>query len=890
MNQSLFKKMGKCILNRAFVAISRIYPISGVLLFLFLFLQEANAQYPYLKTELKTNLVKITCLDDFEIEAKQVNWQFLRDSVQDLLFWKLQFVSPTNGYALASVWGAAGVQYLYKTTDGGKSWHLDPKLKQLYVNQIQFFGKDSIVLLAKKTSDWYVIERYRYFSKDAGQTWDSLRTNIPTEPVVTSFLNYRNGFGVDENNIFYTSADGGISWSARGEVAVGNKKKLLARNTDNIFLLNDNGLTQTRDGGKTWTKVQLPVEYGFTDLCMTSNIGFISGRMGRILKTEDGGQTWKIVNSKIFPQLSKIGMMSKDSVWAVGQLGTILYTSDGGVTWQQQYADNRNDLYELNIFDHKTIFAGGMYGVFSFHKPEILGNYKWGPANLILQTQSNLALALSANDEHFFVSAQDSKGNTYKDSLLVDIDPAGLFISSDSVADAGSRIRLHALTDAGTWTLQNEDFTMGVYHDVEQAGQDTLFVVGQCEDTGVMLKSTDNGKSWYHVTSKIEFRLDDIQFVNSKVAYACGYKGYLIKTIDGGGRWEKLNSPTEEHIKSISFLNENVGYIAADRGQVFKTTNGGQSWTKIILNYDFAMKILFLDEQKGFLLHNYSGFLKTLDGGETWQEVQHDKFFDVTDITFVNPDIGYATGGILSPFLYLKTIDGGRKWTEKIYPRWTQTTYQTISFKDEYSGFVFNQIGEVIFTGDGGQNWFILDTLKFNEPNTYGSYGFPVNAFKFVNKNTGIGVGNGQIVRYEFSPQIGYAWSPETKVEGKTTAHPNVPSYLAQTYTGSISRDLSCKNSAIVRLPQLNVYSPSISLSPVSIYPQPSSGQLFVKFSEFSDFEYVNIYSGSGILLYTRDIRGNSGIVEIHPELNSGIYILEIYGKKQKIRRKVSFL
>ena len=68
------------------------------------------------------------------------------------------------------------------------------------------------------------------------------------------------------------------------------------------------------------------------------------------------------------------------------------------------------------------------------------------------------------------------------------------------------------------------------------------------------MKSTDGGKNWFHVKQKIDLRIDDIEFVNSKVGYAGGYLGYLIKSVDGGDHWDKLKSPTNEDVKSISFV------------------------------------------------------------------------------------------------------------------------------------------------------------------------------------------------------------------------------------------------------------------------------------------------------------------------------------------------
>jgi len=864
--------------------------IIGSLLFLLCFQLTGicQIQYPYLRTELKTNCNKITCLDDFNVEAKQINWQLLDPDERDFTFLNLKYISPEKANALVWSFNAAGEKKFIQTTDGGKSWGYNKIIKYSYIYHMQMFGKDTIVLYGKRILNYntYDYQRYRYFSHNGGQSWDSIKTNLPTDQSLTFFISPKIAYCVVQNS-FYSSTDGGIYWEKQSEVSIGFKMDLYSPKINDVFLLNDNALYRSIDGGKKWLKIPLPYENGFTDLCMKGNIGYISSQMGRILKTEDGGETWEIANNKLFPRLSKIEMKGTDSVFVAGDRGTILFSADAGITWQEQYTDNREDLYEIQILDSENIYAAGILSIFKYHKTEVISDYQWEPKNLLISSQGNKITANATNDTWFRAMAKNSSGKTFSDSILIKISTPSIVISSDSTKDVTSRIRLHALTDAGTWSLSSE--VRDNYLDIEVISQDTFIIGGQNEEYGVILKSTDAGKNWFHVKQKIDLRIDDIEFVNSKVGYAGGYLGYLIKSVDGGEHWDKLKSPTNEDVKSISFVSPDTGYIAADRGQVYKTTDGGKTWKYHYLPYDFAFRIKFLDEQNGFLIHNYSGFLSTTDGGESWQSVPHDKFFDLMDITFVNKKVGYVSGGMLGPFLYLKTNDGGKTWMEKIFPRWTLTTYHTLRFTDENSGFVFNKIGEIIITGDGGQNWFVLDTLKYNDPYTHESYPFTINSFRFIDSNFAIGVGGGQIVRYEFSPRIKYKWLPDSKVSGGTTAHPLVPTYAAKTYNGYIFRDENCGVYDRIEIPLINASAKITDRPDLTIYPQPACDELFISSSQLSDFDFIKIFDINGVVQFSKEIKENNGLVKMKPELTPGIYVIEISGKEESTRRKIIF-
>ena len=62
--------------------------------------------------------------------------------------------------------------------------------------------------------------------------------------------------------------------------------------------------------------------------------GWLCGEWGTILKTEDGGATWKQQSSGVESTLFGIAMRDAQNGTAVGTDSVILRTEDGGATWK----------------------------------------------------------------------------------------------------------------------------------------------------------------------------------------------------------------------------------------------------------------------------------------------------------------------------------------------------------------------------------------------------------------------------------------------------------------------------------------------------------------------------------------------------------------------------
>lgn len=60
------------------------------------------------------------------------------------------------------------------------------------------------------------------------------------------------------------------------------------------------------------------------------------GEYGRIIVSDDEGQTWRQVESPVSVDLVSVWFVSEETGWATGHAGVVLHSADGGLTWNKQ--------------------------------------------------------------------------------------------------------------------------------------------------------------------------------------------------------------------------------------------------------------------------------------------------------------------------------------------------------------------------------------------------------------------------------------------------------------------------------------------------------------------------------------------------------------------------
>jgi photosystem II stability/assembly factor-like uncharacterized protein len=256
------------------------------------------------------------------------------------------------------------------------------------------------------------------------------------------------------------------------------------------------------------------------------------------------------------------------------------------------------------------------------------------------------------------------------------------FINKDTgwVIDGGSHKILYTNDGAKTWTIQSKDNLitfLGCYFLNTQVG----WISGWTSNGGKVLRTIDGGKNWLDSETKFpnNLALHNVYFMDKDTGWALG-NSVILKSTDGGKNWiEKLHfpQPSPAYITTLvylQFINTKIAYACGGIGLVYKTTDGGETWTKIPDPNPKALNMLhiiygmsFKNPLEGWA-YGEDVFHKTNDGGQTWlpfTDVSPSPIFDgetfsTQDITFTDSLNAWAT--TFTHYFY-NSKDGGKTWT-----------------------------------------------------------------------------------------------------------------------------------------------------------------------------------------------------------------------------------
>ncbi len=126
-----------------------------------------------------------------------------------------------------------------------------------------------------------------------------------------------------------------------------------------------NGLIiKSTDGGDSWKTQNSGVSKYLTSVYFTdANRGYAVGEHGTILKTKDGGTTWTLQAEITSKKLFSVYFPSTDRGYAVGAEGAILKTADTGKTWTVLTSGISSALFCVRFTDVNAGYATGGYGV-----------------------------------------------------------------------------------------------------------------------------------------------------------------------------------------------------------------------------------------------------------------------------------------------------------------------------------------------------------------------------------------------------------------------------------------------------------------------------------------------------------------------------------------------
>lgn len=320
-------------------------------------------------------------------------------------------------------------------------------------------------------------------------------------------------------------------------------------------------LLRTRDGGATWRMSRLARRaqvgaIGFWNRSAGCAVGFD----GDAWRTTTAGRTWlhRLTEQNSYTERVDLSLLPRANGWAViswvddrtehaGGGWTLFKTTDGGDGWSSVLRSPMGDVVLTDID-----FDSGMQGWAAGCQPVFGEDSDGNPVG------HNVALITSTSDGGATWPTRlgpSELGITQPVSHLWEIDFKGLrgwAVGDVSTSGIRSGLILRTRDGGANWTAKVLDGFWGIGR-VSMATASVGWAAAESEqwssrkDAGNrLLKTTNGGRTWRIQRLPGRLQAVDVEAISATTAYAVGYRGDLssggmiAKTTDGGAHWVRV--------------------------------------------------------------------------------------------------------------------------------------------------------------------------------------------------------------------------------------------------------------------------------------------------------------------------------------------------------------
>ncbi len=255
---------------------------------------------------------------------------------------------------------------------------------------------------------------------------------------------------------------------------------------------------------------------------------------GNILKTTDGGNTWKAQGENLNKALNRQYYASADSGFIVGMDGKIYKTTDAGNYWNLYQSPRYQPLHDVVMLTaQKALCCGG-------------DGYKTG----------------------YIYSTYDGGEHWSIDTFPMEF--RSLFFTDDETGFVAGYGVIFKTTDGGTeWQLTEAkgDFFQSVFFTSALTG----YAVGY---EGTILKTENGGDDWELLRNgnnilQETWHPGQITFRDATTGYIIGEKGCFLRTSDAGVTWQQVENAPKIDFHGI-YLTSSGGFLCGEGGKIFR--------------------------------------------------------------------------------------------------------------------------------------------------------------------------------------------------------------------------------------------------------------------------------------------------------------------------------
>lgn len=534
--------------------------------------------------------------------------------------------------AQGPLWRAGPERGLYKTTDGGRTWHKVLDISEhTGVNEVHFFPQNPDTLIAsayqRRRHVWTLInggpESAIYKSDDAGATWRKVMAGLPdvdkgrigmciapSDPeIVYAIVEATDGKGG-----VFRSTDRGETWEKRSDYMSTspqyyNELVCDPTNADHVYSL-DTFLHESWDGGRTFRRVSNTNRH-VDDHALwidPANPAFmLVGSDGGLYESFDRGQTWRHMHNLPVTQFYRVTVDNSSPFYYVyggtqdnNSVGGPSRTIDRiGIANEHWFVTQGGDGFETQVDpdDPNIVYSQAQYGVL------VRYDRRSGEAVDIQPREQPDEPGLRWNwDSPLLISPHNRKRLYFAANKLFRSDDQG-----------------------NSWRVLGGDLT-------RQLDRNQLPVMGRIQPADAVAKS--NSTSFYgNIVSLSESPLVE------GLIYVGTDDGLIQVTEDGGQNWRKIENfpdvPERTYVSCLraSLHDADTVYASFDNHKMgdfkpylLRSTDRGQTWGSIVSDVPPRDVIYAIAEDhvrpELLFIGTEFGVYCTLDGGGKWHRLR----------------------------------------------------------------------------------------------------------------------------------------------------------------------------------------------------------------------------------------------------------------------------
>ncbi|HEX4583759.1 MAG TPA: YCF48-related protein [Burkholderiaceae bacterium] len=258
----------------------------------------------------------------------------------------------------------------------------------------------------------------------------------------------------------------------------------------------------------------------------------VVGVLGRILVSDDHGQTWQQAAVPASADLLAVNFPSEQSGWAVGHYGVIVHSSDGGLHWTK-VLDGRQEQALIEKHFRARLASGDATARRYLDEAEL--DYQYGPAlpllDVCFETPST-GFAVGAFGQIF---RTDDGGQSWQ-PWMEHVDNPG-FQHLTSIRRIGSAL-------------------------VMSSERGTVFRLDRRADRFEAIVTGYNG-TYFGIVG------------NAHRMIAFGLRGNAMESDDGGTTWAKLQTGEESNLNAAAIVDDDRVVFATQAGRLLASGPGG---------------------------------------------------------------------------------------------------------------------------------------------------------------------------------------------------------------------------------------------------------------------------------------------------------------------------